>query len=184
MHVPVPLPPRETQPPAPPSVAAVGWPPVCSFRRNMVSSQAGRPEAEDERKAKRAKIGEEEAFNGCDLEAKGAMFVKVNMEGYAVGRKIDLSSHVSYDSLSDSLRKLFLNFLSLDGSEEYKVGTPNHDFLLLYEDNEGDRMLVGDVPWQMFVTSVKRLYIVRSPKPKRMKKLVSPHMRTWILRSR
>jgi auxin-responsive protein IAA len=27
----------------------------------------------------------------------------------------------------------------LDGSGEYK---------LVYEDNEGDRMLVGDVPWQ------------------------------------
>lgn len=27
----------------------------------------------------------------------------------------------------------------LDGSEEYT---------LVYEDNEGDRMLVGDVPWQ------------------------------------
>ncbi|KAK0596824.1 hypothetical protein LWI29_019372 [Acer saccharum] len=33
---------------------------------------------------------------------------------------------------------------------------------LVYEDNEGDRMLVGDVPWHMFVSTVKRLRVLKS----------------------
>ena len=41
----------------------------------------------------------------------------------------------------------------LDGSGEYT---------LVYEDNEGDRMLVGDVPWHMFVSTVKRLRVLKS----------------------
>jgi len=34
--------------------------------------------------------------------------------------------------------------------------------VLTYEDKEGDWMLVGDVPWGMFLTSVKRLRIMRT----------------------
>ncbi|XP_021912603.1 auxin-responsive protein IAA18-like, partial [Carica papaya] len=41
----------------------------------------------------------------------------------------------------------------LDGSGEYT---------LVYEDNEGDRMLVGDVPWHMFVSTVKRLRVLKT----------------------
>ncbi|KAH0451168.1 hypothetical protein IEQ34_018467 [Dendrobium chrysotoxum] len=155
----------------PSSPSVVGWPPVCAFRRNMLSSQATRPDAEDERDAKRARIGDGEPFSALVDEAKSstAMFVKVNMEGYAVGRKIDLKAHSNYDSLSHSLKKMFKNFLSLDYPilEEHIGETLNRDYLLLYEDHEGDRMLVGDVPWEMFLTSVRRLYIVRSPKSQR-----------------
>ncbi|KAI5422817.1 hypothetical protein KIW84_046007 [Lathyrus oleraceus] len=42
---------------------------------------------------------------------------------------------------------------SLIGSGEYS---------LVYEDNEGDKMLVGDVPWDMFVSTVKRLRVFKS----------------------
>ena len=67
------------------------------------------------------------------------------------------------------------------------------NYILLYEDNEGDRMLVGDVPWEyvesgiyviclwhmlkwslidlsciclcrLFIASVKRLYITKDPR--------------------
>ncbi|CAD6254098.1 unnamed protein product [Miscanthus lutarioriparius] len=38
-------------------------------------------------------------------------------------------------------------------------------FIFLYEDFEGDRMLVGDVPWELFLAYAKRLYIVRNPAP-------------------
>ncbi|XP_020594375.1 auxin-responsive protein IAA25-like [Phalaenopsis equestris] len=118
----------------------------------MASSQAARPEIEEEREAKRAKIGEGEAFNGLSAEETKsiAMFVKVKMEGYPVGRKIDLRAHSSYDSLSHSLRIMFKNVICLDYpiSEEHIGETFNREYLLLYEDHEGDRMLVGDVPWE------------------------------------
>ncbi|KAM0002719.1 putative transcription factor interactor and regulator AUX-IAA family [Helianthus debilis subsp. tardiflorus] len=41
----------------------------------------------------------------------------------------------------------------LDGSSE---------FVLTYEDKEGDWMLVGDVPWRMFLGTVKRLRIMKT----------------------
>lgn len=41
-----------------------------------------------------------------------SMFVKVNMEGYAVGRKVDLKAHDSYESLSLALQKMFNNFFT------------------------------------------------------------------------
>nr|ADB85306.1 putative OsIAA16-like auxin-responsive protein [Phyllostachys edulis] len=41
----------------------------------------------------------------------------------------------------------------LDGSGEYT---------LVYEDDEGDQMLVGDIPWNMFISTAKRLRVLRS----------------------
>jgi len=52
-------------------------------------------------------------------------------------------------TLSGSAKSLNL----LDSSSEYQ---------LTYEDRDGDWMLVGDVPWEMFVGSVKRLKIMRA----------------------
>jgi auxin-responsive protein IAA len=34
--------------------------------------------------------------------------------------------------------------------------------VLTYEDKEGDWMLVGDVPWGMFIGSVRRLRIMKT----------------------
>ena len=41
------------------------------------------------------------------------------------------------DTLKDGEKQVFTGLL--DGTGEYS---------LIYEDNEGDRMLVGDVPWE------------------------------------
>jgi auxin-responsive protein IAA len=41
----------------------------------------------------------------------------------------------------------------LDGSSEY---------IITYQDKDGDWMLVGDVPWQMFLGSVTRLRIMKT----------------------
>lgn len=93
----------------------VGWPPVRTFRRNLAGSQATKQEMESEKEAKKAKSlmeMEKVANNINHVQSKPTMFVKVNMEGYAVGRKIDLKAHDSYDSLSKSLQKMFQNFLS------------------------------------------------------------------------
>jgi len=35
------------------------------------------------------------------------------------------------------------------------------EYVLTYEDKDGDWMLVGDVPWEMFVDSCKRLRIMK-----------------------
>lgn len=41
-----------------------------------------------------------------------SMFVKVHMEGYAIGRKINVKAHDGYESLSRALKKMFDNFYS------------------------------------------------------------------------
>nr|XP_010930580.1 auxin-responsive protein IAA25 [Elaeis guineensis] len=156
--------PRAIDPPSFPPV--VGWPPICAFRRNLVDPQSLKSEMDGEKDVTRVKPMEVEAIIK-ELEVKPTMFVKVNMEGYFVGRKIDLNAHDSYESLFRALKKMFHNFLSIDdsnnsnGQEQDEVASS--DFILIYEDHEGDRMLVGDVPWKLFLTSVKRLYIAYNP---------------------
>ncbi|CAO2169744.1 unnamed protein product [Urochloa humidicola] len=153
----------------------VGWPPVGTFRKSHLVA-GGAKDVEEQSKVKR--VSDESPL------APASMFVKVNMEGCAVGRKVDLRAHRGYVSLSRALQGMFHGFLSdgqwrIAGREEDdddndeqqqpelgKKGPKNRrkTYILLYEDNEGDRMLVGDVPWELFMVSVKRLYIAQDPR--------------------
>lgn len=118
------------------------------------------------------------------------MFVKINMDGIPIGRKVDLKAYDSYEKLSFAVDELFrgllageralpisisnfslrilrlescfltcLSWLNVvaqgDGGVENDGGKVigglldgNREYTLVYEDNEGDRMLVGDVPWK------------------------------------
>ncbi|XP_042483353.1 auxin-responsive protein IAA4-like [Macadamia integrifolia] len=83
-------------------------------------------------------------------------FVKVYMEGVPIGRKLDLFAHHDYDGLITTLAHMFratILYPYIDGVHS------ENDHVLTYEDKEGDWMMVGDVPWEMFLTSVKRLKI-------------------------
>ena len=40
---------------------------------------------------------------------KSSLFVKVNMDGVAIGRKVDLNAHPSYESLARTLEDMFTN---------------------------------------------------------------------------
>ncbi|KAL9251838.1 Auxin-responsive protein IAA26-like protein [Drosera capensis] len=135
----------------------VGWPPLRSFRKNLASSSSGKTSPEPEGKA--AKITENE--KPVENSRKG-QFVKINMDGVPIGRKIDLHAYDTYDKLSVAVDELFRGLLAAQKdpssrgnqaqAEEEKAITHLLDgkgeYTLVYEDNEGDRMLVGDVPWQ------------------------------------
>jgi len=137
---------------------------VGAFRKSHLAL-AGTKAAEEPSKEKR-----------CSGERPAAsLFVKVNLEGCAVGRKVDLRAHRGYASLSRALQGMFHGFLSDgrylriagrddDDEEPAKKNRTKASYILLYEDNEGDRMLVGDVPWELFMASVKRLYIAQDPR--------------------
>ncbi|PAN33274.1 hypothetical protein PAHAL_6G007400 [Panicum hallii] len=140
----------------------VGWPPVGAFRKSHL---AGAKAAEEPSKEKR----------GSGERPAASMFVKVNLEGCAVGRKVDLQAHRGYASLSRALQGMFHGFLSDgqwriagreddDDDDEPTKKNRTKTYILLYEDDEGDRMLVGDVPWELFMASVKRLYIAQDPR--------------------
>ncbi|KQJ88915.1 hypothetical protein BRADI_4g22050v3 [Brachypodium distachyon] len=92
-------------------------------------------------------------------------FVKVFMHGKAFGRKINLALHNSYDSLSLTLKRLGSNY-SLSQEElnnlamnEEDGAADDNDFVLWYENVDGDRLFLGAVPWELFTISVKKIYI-------------------------
>lgn len=60
------------------------------------------------------------------------------MQGVAVGRAVDLTTLENYNELFDELEKLF------DIKGELR---PRDKWEIVFTDNEGDVMLVGDDPW-------------------------------------
>ncbi|CAN8268696.1 unnamed protein product [Cochlearia groenlandica] len=141
-------------PSKPPSKAqVVGWPPVRNYRKNMMTQQktgGGFEEASSE------KVG---SGGGG---ATGATLVKVSIDGAPYLRKVDLKMYKSYQDLSDALSKMFSSF-TMDFMNERKLMDllNSSEYVPSYEDKDGDWMLVGDVPWKMFVQSCKRLRIMK-----------------------
>lgn len=159
----------------------VGWPPIRAYRMNSMANQVksvanGENESEfDEMKRKDVLYGADDKGNAAKerVPHKSCLFVKVNMDGVAIGRKVDLNAHSSYESLARMLEEMFTNRTVEKSSGEELMLMPkmtrpsklldgSSDFVLTYEDKDGDWMLVGDVPWGMFLSSVKRLRIMRT----------------------
>ncbi|BAT98536.1 hypothetical protein LR48_Vigan406s014300 [Vigna angularis] len=85
------------------------------------------------------------------------MYVKVSMDGAPFLRKMDLGMHKGYSDLAFALEKLFGCY----GIVEALKNAENGEHVPIYEDKDGDWMLVGDVPWEMFMESCKRLRIMK-----------------------
>lgn len=141
-----------------PKQQVVGWPPVRSFRKNtMAVSQIKNKEEDD------LKVG-----------SAGCHYVKVSMDGAPYLRKVDLEMYSSYLDLSSALEKMFSCFTigqygshgapTKDGLCESRLMDLLHgsEYVLTYEDKDSDWMLVGDVPWDMFIGSCKRMRIMKS----------------------
>ncbi|KAF0896750.1 hypothetical protein E2562_027275 [Oryza meyeriana var. granulata] len=178
------LPPVTYMPRAAPTVislpTAVGWPPVHTSRRNLVATMnVVKPDAAAVKVNRRIEAAmmfaaDETAPRNTMTAAAEArplnMFAKVHMDGYKVGRKINLRAHRNYDSLRWVLTKMTRNFFCPADYSSTNMGEEDcakgDEFIFLYEDFEGDRMLVGDVPWELFLASAKRLYIAKNPAPR------------------
>ncbi|KAB5563899.1 hypothetical protein DKX38_003953 [Salix brachista] len=134
----------------------VGWPPIRSFRKNTMASSLVK--------------------NNEDVEGKsgyGCLYVKVSMDGAPYLRKVDLKTYNNYLDLSSALEKMFSCFTigqcgshglrGQDGLTESRLKDILHgsEYVLTYEDKDGDWMLVGDVPWDMFTDSCRRLRIMK-----------------------
>ncbi|KAI3912942.1 hypothetical protein MKW98_019295 [Papaver atlanticum] len=137
--------------PSAPKAQVVGWPPVRSYRKNVLSVH---------------KSNTEEVGNNNNVA-----FVKVSMDGAPYLRKVDLKLYKSYQELSQALGKMFSSFTigncEPQGMKDFMNESKLMDLLNgseyvpTYEDKDGDWMLVGDVPWRMFVDSCKRLRIMK-----------------------
>ncbi|KAJ0262027.1 Auxin-responsive protein IAA13 [Hirschfeldia incana] len=154
----------------PRSSQVVGWPPIGSHRMNsLVNNQATKSAREEEEDGKK-KVQDDETKD-VTKKVNGKVqvgFIKVNMDGVAIGRKVDLNAHSSYENLAQTLENMFFGTspgtIGLTGqfTKPLRLLDGSSEFVLTYEDKEGDWMLVGDVPWRMFITSVKRLRVMKT----------------------
>ncbi|GAB4850221.1 hypothetical protein Ancab_029516 [Ancistrocladus abbreviatus] len=148
----------------PPAKAqVVGWPPIRSFRKNTVASTS----------AKQDDGTEGNSGSRC-------LYVKVGMDGAPYLRKVDLKTYSNYMELSTALEKMFSSFLigqygsggvlGCDGPRKSRLSDllSSSDYVLTYEDKDGDWMLVGDVPWKMFMDACKRLRIMKGSEATRL----------------
>ncbi|XP_013621961.1 PREDICTED: auxin response factor 11-like isoform X1 [Brassica oleracea var. oleracea] len=85
--------------------------------------------------------------------------IKVQMQGTAVGRAVDLTLLRSYDELLSELEKLF----EIEGELR-----PKDKWAIVFTDNEGYMMLAGDDPWNEFCKMAKKLFIYSSDEVKKM----------------
>ncbi|KAI3961258.1 hypothetical protein MKX01_006972 [Papaver californicum] len=130
----------------------VGWPPIRSFRKNTLATTTKNSEEVD------GKPG------------PSALYVKVSMDGAPYLRKVDLRTYYEYQELSFSLEKMFSCFIigqsgphGAPGREsKHRDLLQGSEYVLAYEDKDGDWMQVGDVPWDMFIDSCKRLRIMKN----------------------
>ncbi|XP_065863178.1 auxin-induced protein 22D-like [Euphorbia lathyris] len=113
----------------------VGWPPVRSYRKNSLQQK------------------KTETAEPCS-----AMYVKVSMDGAPYLRKIDLKVYKGYPELLRGLEHMFKFTI---GEYSEREGYKGSEYAPTYEDKDGDWMLVGDVPWEMFMSSCKRLRIMK-----------------------
>ncbi|KAE9611972.1 hypothetical protein Lal_00048949 [Lupinus albus] len=163
-----------SDPAKPPSKAqVVGWPPVRSYRRNIVNNVQRSNNNEIEKKATTiiTKTATATATTNIGVNNSIGAFVKVSMDGAPYLRKVDLKLYNSYQELSDAVAKMFSSFtIEKCGSQGMKdfmnenklIDILNDsDYVSTYEDKDGDWMLVGDVPWEMFVQSCMRLRIMK-----------------------
>uniref|UniRef100_A0A453SA64 Auxin-responsive protein n=1 Tax=Aegilops tauschii subsp. strangulata TaxID=200361 RepID=A0A453SA64_AEGTS len=118
------------------SARAVGWPPVRAYRRNALREEGA-----------------------CKL-------VKVAVDGAPYLRKVDLAAHGGYEALLRALHGMFAPCLAVRGEGELGSrlvdAATGAEYVPTYEDRDGDWMLVGDVPWKMFVESCKRIRLMKS----------------------
>ncbi|KAK6781768.1 hypothetical protein RDI58_019564 [Solanum bulbocastanum] len=78
---------------------------------------------------------------------------KVQMQGVAVGRAVDLTKLNGYDELLKELEEMF------DIQEELHA---RNKWEIIFTDDEGDMMLMGDYPWLEFCNIAKRIFICSS----------------------
>uniref|UniRef100_A0A0E0MUV8 Auxin-responsive protein n=1 Tax=Oryza rufipogon TaxID=4529 RepID=A0A0E0MUV8_ORYRU len=106
------------------------WPPIKPFLRSALQKAS--------------------AAGGGGARRRRTLFVKVYMEGVPIGRKLDLLLLDGYDSLLIKLCHMFKTPITYADVMECHQQVPGQKaaHVLTYEDQDGDWMMVGDVPWE------------------------------------
>lgn len=129
----------------------VGWPPVKVQRKKLNDAHHHHHQQQQQQRRQGGSFPVmENGERGGGCGGSESMFVKVQMEGFFIIRKIDLKLYHSFEALICNLLNMFGK--GKDNMDEYK---------LTYQDEDGDWLLAGDVPWRTFIESVQRLKLRR-----------------------
>ncbi|XP_075522708.1 auxin response factor 9-like [Primulina tabacum] len=90
---------------------------------------------------------------------------KVQMQGVAVGRAVDLMALNGYEELIAEIEEMF----EIKGELR-----PRKKLEIVFTDDEGDMMLMGDDPWPEFCNMVRRIFICPSQDVKKMEETKIP----------
>lgn len=94
----------------------MGWPPIRAYRINSLVNQAKASRSEEDKSvnekdksndSSKKKICNSNKTNATGNEKGNLGFVKVNMDGVPIGRKVDLNAHASYETLAQTLEEMF-----------------------------------------------------------------------------
>ncbi|BBN19101.1 protein MpncIAA [Marchantia polymorpha subsp. ruderalis] len=92
----------------------------------------------------------------------------VVMEGRSVGRRLYLPDYDGYENFAEAMRSIFESYISSQEprahGESCTLANAIPGYVIAYEDEEGDVLLAGDLPWREFVRVAKRIRIVSSSK--------------------
>nr|CAB3470773.1 unnamed protein product [Digitaria exilis] len=102
------------------------------------------------------------AYRRNALRDEAAKLVKVAVDGAPYLRKVDLAAHDGYAPLLRALHAMFASCLVANGAGRLVDAATGAEYVPTYEDRDGDWMLVGDVPFKMFVESCKRIRLMKS----------------------
>ncbi|MQL76211.1 hypothetical protein Taro_008594 [Colocasia esculenta] len=100
-------------------------------------------------------------------------YTKVQKVG-SVGRSIDVTRFRNYDELKSAIACMF----GLEGQLDDPRGS---GWKLVYVDYENDVLLVGDDPWEEFITCVKCIRILSPSEVQQMSKEGLQHMSSFIM---
>lgn len=140
----------------------VGWPPVRSFRKNTLQATHGH-KVNTEGQQENAHEAGGSGGGEVSEQSNHAFYVKAKLDGIRICRKVDLNSYDSYDSLKSALQEMFQGFVNGHSDSTKLDLLHGKNYVLTHEDKDGDWMLVGDVPWHMFVAStVKSFRIMKA----------------------
>ncbi|XP_011093958.1 auxin response factor 18 isoform X2 [Sesamum indicum] len=112
-----------------------------------------------ERKHVQTEVSPNDMQSKLSLGSSSRTRIKVQMQGIAVGRGVDLTAFGGYDDLISELENMF----EIKGELR-----PRNKWEVVYTDNEGDMMLVGDDPWPEFCKMAKKICIYSSEEVKKM----------------
>ncbi|KAF5743655.1 auxin response factor 2 [Tripterygium wilfordii] len=127
---------------------------LCAFESDQKSEQSKSSKVADDNEQEKSfqtshpHTGDIQSKSQCSSTRS---CTKVHKQGMALGRSVDLTKFTSYDELIAELDQLFEFGGELMASKK--------NWLIVYTDDEGDMMLVGDDPWQEFCGMVRKIFI-------------------------